>query len=141
VSYINRQRKDGVILLWVKRLVPFILMVAVVLGYFLYHDISAKRQYQQVQRYALVTAQVWIATAKFRSEPERFIAYRDSLLKVHSLSEERMQNYLEQYKKHPERYDLFTRLVKQYVDSLSAIKILPLEDSTATKAETARVTK
>jgi len=122
-------------LLWVKRLVLFILLVAIVFGYLLYHGISAKRQYQQVQRYALITAQVWIATAEFRSEPERFMAYRDSLLTAHSLSKERIRNYFEQYKNHPERYDLFTRLVKQYVDSLSAINILYLEDSTAAEAE------
>ena len=116
-------------------------MLVIVFGYFLYNKISTERQNQQAVRHALVTAQVWIATAKYRLEPERFIAYRDSLLKAHSLSMERMQDYIDRYKNHPEEYDLFTRLVNQYVDSLSAIEMELLQADTAVEGDSIRVTE
>jgi len=119
----------------------FILLLVIVFGYFLYNKISTERQHQQAVRQALVTAQVWIATAKYRLEPERFIAYRDSLLKAHSLSMERMQDYIDRYKNRPEEYDLFTRLVNQYVDSLSAIEMELLQGDTAIEGDSIRVTE
>jgi len=128
-------------LLWLKRLILFILLLVIVFGYFLYNKISTERQHQQAVRHALVTAQVWIATAKFHREPERFMAYRDSLLKAHSLSMERMQDYIDRYKNRPEEYDLFTRLVNQYVDSLSAIEMELLQGDTAVEGDSIRVTE
>ncbi len=128
-------------MLWVKRLITFTLLVAIIFGYLLYDKISTERQHQQAVRQALVTAQVWIATAKYRLEPERFIAYRDSLLKAHSLSMEKMQGYIDWYKNRPEEYDLFTRLVNQYVDSLSAIEMELLQGDTAVEGDSIRVTE
>ena len=128
-------------MLWVKRLILLILLLVIIFGYLLYNKISTERQHQQAVRHALVTAQAWIATAKYRLEPERFIAYRDSLLKAHSLSKERMQDYIDRYKNHPEEYDLFTRLVNQYVDSLSAIEMELLQSDTAVKGDSTRVTE
>jgi len=141
MSYVNRQWKVGRILLWLKRLTSFVLLLIIAFGYLLYDRISAERQYQQAVRHALVTSQVWVATAKYRLEPERFIAYRDSLLKAHSLSMERMQDYIDRHKNHPEEYDLFTRLVNRYVDSLSAIEMKLLQADTAVKGDSTRVTK
>lgn len=128
-------------MLWIKRLILFILLLVIVFGYFLYNKISAERHHQQAVRHALVTAQVWIATAKYRLEPERFMAYRDSLLKAHSLSMERMQDYIDRHKNRPEEYDLFTRLVNQYVDSLSAIEMELLQGDTAVEGDSIRVTE
>jgi len=128
-------------LLWLKRLILLILLLVIVFGYFLYNKISTERQHQQAVRQALVTAQVWIATAKYRLEPERFIAYRDSLLKAHSLSMEKMQDYIDRYKNRPEEYDLFTRLVNQYVDSLSAIEMELLQGDTTVKGDSIEVKK
>ena len=66
---------------------------------------------------------------------------RDSLLKAHSLSKERMQDYVDRYKNRPEEYDLFTRLVNQYVDSLSAIEMKLLQADTAVEGDSVKVTK
>ena len=128
-------------MLWLKRLILLILLLVIVFGYFLYNKISTERQHQQAVRQALVTAQVWIATARYRLEPERFIAYRDSLLKARSLSIEKMQDYIDWYKNRPEEYDLFTRLVNQYVDSLSAIEMELLQGDTAVEGDSIRVTE
>jgi hypothetical protein len=117
------------------------LLLVIVFGYFLYNRISTEQQHQQAAKHALVTAQVWITTAKYRLEPERFIAYRDSLLKARSLSMEKMQDYIDQYKNRPEEYDLFTRLVNQYVDSLSAIEMELLQADTAVEGDSIRVTE
>jgi hypothetical protein len=100
-----------------------------------------ERQYQQTASHALLTAQVWLATAKYRQEPERFIAYRDSLLRAHSLSKERMRDYLDRYKNHPEEYDLLTRLANKYVDSLSVIEMKLLLGDTAVKGDSTRVSE
>lgn len=128
-------------MLWLKRLILLIFLLVIVFGYFLYNKISTERQHQQAVRQALVTAQVWIATAKYRLEPEGFIAYRDSLLKAHSLSMEKMQDYIDQYKNRPEEYDLFTRLVNQYVDSLSAIEMELLQGDTTVKGDSIEAMK
>jgi hypothetical protein len=128
-------------LLWVKRLITFTLLVTIIFGYLLYDKISTERQHQQAAKHALVTAQVWIATAKFRREPERFMAYRDSLLKAHSLSRERMQDYVDRYKSQPEEYDSFTKLVNQYVDSLSAIEMRLLQPDTAVQGDSIEVSE
>ncbi len=122
-------------------MIPFALLPAIVFGYLLYDSIKSERQYQQTQRHALVTAQVWIATARFRSEPERFLTYRDSVLKANGLSEQLMEDYLARYKDHPAEYDLFTGLVNQYVDSLSAIEMKLLQSDTAVEGDSLRVTE
>lgn len=117
-------------MLWLKRLTPFILLLVIVYGYFLYSRLTAERQYQQAAKRALVTAQVWIASARFRSEPERFLAYRDSLLPTHGLSVRQIREYLDRYRNRPESYDLFTKLVNHYVDSLCAIEASLLQPDT-----------
>jgi hypothetical protein len=117
------------------------LLLVIVFGYLLYDRITTERQHQQTVRHALVTAQVWVATAKFRHEQESFMAYRDSLLKAHSLSKDIMRDYLDRYKNQPEEYDLFTRLTNKYVDSLSAIEMELLQADTATKGDPIEITK
>ena len=126
-------------MLWLKRLIPFILLPVVIFSYLLYNRISTERQHQRAVKHALVTAQVWLATARFHHEPERFIAYRDSLLEAHSLSTERMQDFIDRYRNRPEKYDLFTRLVNQYVDSLSAAEMKLLQGDTTVKGNSVGV--
>ena len=103
-----------------------VLLAALVLGYLGYKSIFANRQLRQAQEHALVTAQVWVASARLRNEPQRFITYRDSILTAHGLSKELIQEYLDRYKNQPEKYEDFAKLVKRFVDSLSAIEIKSL---------------
>lgn len=113
-------------MLWLRRLILLVLLAALVLGYLGYKSIFANRQLRQAQEHALVTAQVWVASARLRNEPQRFITYRDSILTAHGLSKELIQEYLDRYKNQPEKYEDFAKLVKRFVDSLSAIEIKSL---------------
>ena len=75
-----------------------------------------------------------MASAQFRNKPERFIAYRDSLLKTHRVSEESVREYLDRYKNQPEKYQDFAKLVKQYVDSLSDLEMGGIQVDTVNSA-------
>jgi len=117
-------------LIWLKRLLPIIILAAAVGVYFLWDKWSAQRQLQEQDRVALVTAQVWIATAKYRNEPERFIQYRDSLLKASGVKREEVFGFLERTGDPPEELLPFARRVQWLVDSLYRI-----EDSVLKVAE------
>ena len=75
--------------------------------------------------YALVTAKVWVASAWFRNEPDKFISFRDSILKESAVSSEEMKQYFEIYRSKSEKYEHFTEKVKEFVDSLSLINEMP----------------
>lgn len=95
-----------------------ILLVGLWPAYNIYDRHHSKTKAQQSAMYALATAKVWLATALFRDDPERFLTYRDSLLAENGLSNEKMIEYLNMYEKQPERHDVFVRLVGVYIDSL-----------------------
>lgn len=76
---------------------------------------------KETERYAMVTAKVWVGSALFRNEPEKFLLYRDSILKENSVSSEEMRKYLEIYQSKSEKYERFTEMVSEYVDSLCLI--------------------
>jgi len=104
--------------MWVRRLILLMIILGIWPAYRLGDYVITQRHVRQAREQALVTAKVWVATATFRKKPARFARYRDSLIAAHGLSREQMSEYLHLYEDHPEDYDLFARLVKQYVDSL-----------------------
>jgi hypothetical protein len=114
-------------LLWLRRLIPFIGLAAIISGYLFFDSIVTTRRNREVQRYALATAQIWLEAARYRNEPEKFIKQRDSILHEHSLSVEQIRNYLSRHEKRPEAYELFIKMVNQYIDSLSAGDTPPLQ--------------
>lgn len=95
------------------------------MAYSRYQEYTTKRFYDDAERYALVTAQVWLASARYRDDPEQFLNFRDSLLQATELSREKVDEYLRRYSSRPENYTPYLRLVKQYVDSLTQ----PMTDS------------
>jgi hypothetical protein len=103
--------------------VVFVLLPIVVAGFVIYDRIKNDRQDQQTRQYALVTAQVWVATARLRNEPETYLAYRDSVLRANGLSRQLMEEYLALDEDHPEEYYLFTSLVNEYVDSITTLEM------------------
>ncbi len=105
--------------LWIKRLVAILIIPAIIVGYITYNRISEKHHREQSSRYALVVAQAWVASARLRDDPDGYAAFRDSLLAVDSLSVDQFHEYLDQYRDRPEKYERFTRLIQQFVDSLS----------------------
>jgi len=107
--------------IWLKRLIPLLIIGGGILGYNYYDKITEEKRLLQEEQKALITAQVWVAGAVYREQPERFLAYRDSLLKTYDVSEQEMTEYLEAYGDKTERFNNFTWLVQQYVDSLSVM--------------------
>ena len=73
-------------------------------------------------RIALVTAQVWVATAKYRDDAERLLNYRDSLLAANGLSKEQMFEYVQRSKGESEGLLPFTQRLRELVDSLARIE-------------------
>jgi len=113
-------------LIWLKRLLPIIVLAVAAGGYFLWDKWSTQRAAQEQDRVALVTAQAWIATAKYRNAPERYIAYRDSLMAASGVSRDQVLGFLESAGDPPEEILPFARQVHKLVDSLFRI-----EDSVA----------
>ena len=107
--------------IWVKRLVPLLVIGGAVLGYHYYDKFTVEKKLLQDERKALITAKVWVASTVYRDDPGRFLAYRDSLLKAEGVSDKDMSGYLQAYGDKTERFNNFTWLVQQYVDSLSVM--------------------
>jgi hypothetical protein len=103
---------------WTKRIVAIAVIAAIVLGYRWYRDWSSVQAENMADRYALVTAHVWVASVQYRNNPGRFMELRDSILASENLSNEKMFEYLDIYRKRPEKYKYFTERVNQLVDSL-----------------------
>lgn len=114
--------KVGVYLVWLKRILFLSVIAAVVAGMFAWSPYMESRKKAAAERYAPVTAKVWVASALYRNDPDRFIVCRDSILKAEGISTEQLQEYIRSYSKKPERYKLFTHLAKRMVDSLVQIE-------------------
>ena len=119
-------------MIWVKRLAPFVIIAAAIYLYFYISDRSEADRARIEHDYALVTAKSWVASGKHRADPDRYLEYRDSLLRACSLSSADVLNFIDINRDKSERLYPFSRLVKEYVDSLLDIEdslALALEDS------------
>ncbi|HUV30653.1 MAG TPA: hypothetical protein VMY05_06175 [Acidobacteriota bacterium] len=116
--------------IWLKRLLPLLLALVIWQGYVLVTRLQTERQQNLDRQYALVTADIWIATARFRDDPQAYMAYRDSVLAANGLSAEQMFAYLERHWDRPEEYHSFVRMLNEVTDSLGR-----MEDSLSVEAE------
>lgn len=92
-------------------------------------------------RYALVTAQIWVASAKHRANPEEFLRVRDSLLEADSLTSDDLRAFVAADSGQAEKLTPFMSLVQQYVDSLMDVEdslLLIREDSLKKAADAIR---
>ncbi|MCD6250392.1 MAG: hypothetical protein J7J98_08695 [candidate division Zixibacteria bacterium] len=105
-----------------KRLLPFLLLGLVWLAYTLWDNHQFAQRALEEEQLAQVTAQVWVATALYRDDPERYLTYRDSLLEVNDMPREKIFAFLENRGSQPEELLQFTLRVQQLVDSLSHIQ-------------------
>jgi hypothetical protein len=108
--------------IWLKRLLPLLVIGLGWGGYSLWDQRHTERQAREEQELARVTAQVWIATAKYRQEPEKYIQYRDSLLQASGVPRERVLEFIKNSEDMPEELLPFTQVVKKLVDSLFKIE-------------------
>ena len=105
-------------MIWFKRLLP---ILAILLAWFGWKTYSASRAEKAATldlRNATVTAQVWIASAKLRSDPQNFLAYRDSLLSANNITTEEMFRYLDLFEHDLDRQSTFSQLVSKKIDSM-----------------------
>ena len=109
-------------MIWFKRLLPFAAIVLIWLAYNIWDRSVTKRQKEEEDRLALVTAQVWVGTAKYRDDPERYLAYRDSLLDASGVPRERVFAFLKQREDQPEELLPFAQEVRRLVDSLCQVE-------------------
>ncbi len=91
-------------------------------AYFIYGNYKTAQNRELSQKYALITAQSWLATAKFKDEPEKYIAFRESLLTAQNTTIDEIESFLSEYKNEAEKYVGYAGFVKFYVDSLVAIE-------------------
>ena len=120
-------------MIWIKRIAPLVVIFLAWLGYTLYTDYSQQRRASYERSLALVTAQVWIASAKFRDDPQRFVAFRDSLLAAHDFTPAELREFTTAYEDNPGEYEHVTGMVSMFVDSLYLIEdsLLRADEDTA----------
>lgn len=106
-------------MIWLKRILPLVLVVATWFAYTSYTEYQIAEDERLAHQYALVTAQVWLATAVHRNDNPEFLRVRDSLFEASGFSKDELNAYLQEHKSRPEFYAPYVRLVKTYVDSLS----------------------
>ena len=113
-------------MIWLKRILPLVLIAASWFAYTWYSEYRLAENERLAHEYALVTAQVWLATATYRDDNPEFLRARDSLFATAGFSMDELNAYLQEHKARPEFYTPYVRLVRIYVDSLSQ----PPADST-----------
>lgn len=106
-------------MIWLKRILPLALIVAAWFAYTNYTENQIAKNERFARQYALVTAQVWLATAEYRNDNAEFLRVRDSLLVAAGCTKDDLEEYLQENKSRPEFYAPYVRLVKTFVDSLS----------------------
>lgn len=105
-------------LIWLKRLLPLIVLAAGWFGYSSYTRYAAAARAAREDRYAQATAEIWVATVFYRNKPEQFIVFRDSLLAARGLDRSAVEKFLRTYDSAPEAMEPFVKQIKQHVDSL-----------------------
>ncbi|MDF1545656.1 MAG: hypothetical protein P1R58_11200 [bacterium] len=109
-------------MIWLKRVSPFVLLAAILWGYNWYDKTAAANELRQADQKALITAQVWIASAKHHNDPDQFITARDSILSSSGMNPDSMQAFLEVYREAEERYAYFVDRVKYHIDSMCIVE-------------------
>ena len=116
------QQKVGIILIWLKRIAPFVLIAILYFGNSYYQNMQTAKKKADEKRYALITALAWVGSMKHRDEPNDYICFRDSLLEEHNLTNDSLKMFIESYKNKAEDLGNMTAYIKSYVDSLLLIE-------------------
>jgi hypothetical protein len=121
-----------------KRLFPFLFVGLGWLAYYHWDQTESASRAAEEERLALVTAQVWIATALYRDEPEKYMAYRDSLLAANDVEREKVFSFLENRRDKTEDLLPFAQRVKTLTDSLGHIQDSLLREERIRLADSVR---
>jgi hypothetical protein len=116
------EKKVDLFVIWLKRLSPLILILVLWFAYSTYNKYREKKLLAEADHHALVTAQLWVGSAKYRNDPARFASFRDSIIKVNSLSTSEMDNYLKSLETNLDYQEIFANKINFYIDSLIKIE-------------------
>jgi hypothetical protein len=105
-------------LVWIRRVVFLLLIIIIVSGYYVITRTGSYVGRKEADKYANITARIWVATARFNDNPEQYRQYRDSLLKAENITKEELNDYLREYERAPEKYLMFITAVNFKVDSM-----------------------
>ncbi len=105
---------------WLKRLAPFAAIAALWFGIDAWNTWRIARAQAEIDHYALLTARIWVGTAEFRHDPERYLAWRDSLLQAEGTTAAELDSFVARYESEPERLLPYAQRVKHLVDSIVA---------------------
>ncbi len=108
-------------MLWLKRLAPIVLLLAIWLGYRWVTHSKMDKFLAETKEQALVTAELWIGSAMYHSEPTKFVKFRDSLLTAHHLDKAAMLSFATKAESNPDWAQAYSNYVHIYVDSLYKI--------------------
>lgn len=109
-------------MIWIKRLLPFVLIAAGYFGYLYYERQTANQAEVLAEKHAMPVALAWVASAKYRDEPQRYQRFRDSVLEAHGLDKQQLSDYFTLYSDRPAEYRRFAKRVTFLVDSLSRVQ-------------------
>jgi hypothetical protein len=108
--------------IWLKRLSPLAVIFVLWFAYSSYDKYREKKFTAEADHRAQATAQIWMASARYRKDPARYQVYRDSVLRVNSLSQSEMDGYLKLLEGDVDRQEYFSGRISFYVDSLFKIE-------------------
>lgn len=115
---------------WARRILLAVLLIAAWPSWRGYTDYQENKSRVVLEKTALVMAEIWVATARFRDNPDAYDSFRDSLLASRNLSRKSFESRISELQEKPDRQMAFFKRVGSLVDSLVAI-----EDSFRIKAE------
>lgn len=104
--------------IWFRRIWPLVLIGLLWYGWSYYRKHQAEQEVQRENRIALATAQLWVASALLRHQPDEYLYYRDSLLNVNRLSEREIDRFIARFREDGVDLSTFSEKVKRLVDSL-----------------------
>ena len=107
---------------WVKRLVPLLLLAAIYFGYKWKQSADLAADQAEADRLARVVAEVWVGSAEYRHDPKRFIVWRDSILRVRGVTRDNIQDYIQKHSDATDKYYEFSQLVATQADSITKVK-------------------
>jgi hypothetical protein len=109
-------------MIWLKRALPFVVIIALWFGYRWFEQWSTQKVQSTTDRAAVVTARLMIASATYRADPDRYAVYRDSLLGANDFTKESLDAFIAKHNSDPDWSQLYAVTVKNYVDSLYRIE-------------------
>lgn len=104
---------------FVRRFGIVILIPILISGYYGVRHFRRLWLEQDVERMAQATAEIWVATATYRDSADVFLAYRDSVLTSHQLSQSDIDAFTSRFRETSEEYAGYMSRVNDLVDSLA----------------------